>query len=106
MADSGLAARNVVSKLGSKLISKVKEKLIGKVKEKFGIKDSKKESNENNEAEGGVDEEPDAFESNTYENQQGETTDSANILEGAEVPSEFGDKRIVGKSVGNQYGQQ
>ena len=42
----------------------------------------------------------------SYANQQGEITDSANILEDAEVPSEFGDKPIVGKSVGNQYGQQ
>ena len=50
----GLAAQKNVSKLGGKLISKVKEKLISKVKEKFGIKDSKKESNENNEPEGGV----------------------------------------------------
>ena len=36
----------------------------------------------------------------SYANQQGEITDSANILEDAEVPSEFGDKPIVGKSVG------
>jgi hypothetical protein len=80
-----------MSKLGGKLISKVKEKLISKVKEKIGIKDSKKQSNENNEPETDADQEPDAFESNTYENQQGEITDSANILEDAGVPSEFGD---------------
>ena len=62
---------------------------------------------ETEEPEGGADQEPDAFESNTYENQQREITDSANILEDAEVPSaEFGDKPIVGKSVGNQYAQQ
>ena len=42
----------------------------------------------------------------SYANQQGEITDSANILEDAEVPSEFGDKPILGKAVGNQYDQQ
>ena len=48
-----------MSKLGGKLISKVKEKLISKVKEKLGVKDSKKESNENNEPpEADVDAEP------------------------------------------------
>ena len=104
----GLAAQKGVSKLGGKLISKVNEKLISKVKEKLGIKDSKKQSNENNEPEpeADADQEPDAFESNTYENQQGEITDSANILEDAEVPSEFGDRPIVGRAVGNQYDQQ
>ena len=104
----GLAAQKGISKLGGKLISKVKEKLISKVKEKLGIKDSKKQSNENNEPEpeADADQEPDAFESNTYENQQGEITDSANILEDAEVPSEFGDRPIVGRAVGNQYDQQ
>ena len=102
----GLAAQKGMSKLGGKLISKVKEKLISKVKEKLGIKDSKKQSNENNEPETDADQEPDAFESNTYENQQGEITDSANILEDAEVPSEFGDRPIVGRAVGNQYDQQ
>ena len=42
----------------------------------------------------------------SYANQQGEITDSANILEDAEVPSEFGDRPIVGRAVGNQYDQQ
>ena len=46
----GLAAQKGMSKLGGKLISKVKEK--------FGIKDSKKESNENNEPEADVNAEP------------------------------------------------